>query len=103
MSIIPTFLESSFRFDGEAPRHIEERPSVPTYAGAYAIFGATAGNKPYALAYDVPNEAMARLLAEARKQHQEESIEVYGYSDDVYILYPNQDMERTYYGRSAED
>src|SRR5579884_4287331 len=98
MAIIPTFLEKSFLFEGDTPRHIEEWPKVPAYAGAFAVFGATSGNKPYPLALDIPDEPEARLLADARARQQEASIEIYGYTDDVYILHPSQQMERTYYG-----
>lgn len=100
MNILPTFLSSSFEFDSEAPRHIEAYPTVPCYVGGYALFGATAGNKPYPLALDVPSEKMARQLADARARQQEADRELYGYSDDVYILHPHQAMERTYFGRS---
>lgn len=97
-------MEASFHFEeDEVPRHIDARPSVPSYAGGFAVFGATSGNKPYPLALDIPNEEMAHRLAEARRLHQEATIDRYGYSDDVYILSPSGERERVYYGRERDD
>lgn len=103
MSVLPTFLTGSFSFEGEPPRHIDEFPRVPRYAGCYALFGVVLGNKPYSLAVDVPDEEMARLLADARARKQEETISLYGYTDDVYLLFPNNKNERTYCGRERDD
>lgn len=103
MNALPIFLERNFLFIDTVPKHIEGYPVVPTYVGFYALFGATEGNKPYTLAVDVPDEEMARTLAEARAKHQDGSIGLYGYSDDVYILLPNGENYRTYDGRHIND
>lgn len=118
--IVPTFLESSFDFGedseiirflkkvlhrkiNEIPEHLEDFPEVPSYVGAFAIFGANTTDESYTLALDVPSELMARQLAEARKKQQEASIDLYGYTDDVYVLFPDGHKERTYYGHMLEE
>lgn len=100
--ILPTFREASFHFEDGIPDHVEDTPTVPQLVGMYGLFGATESNKPYPLAYDIPDEQAARLLADARARQQEATIETYGYSDDVYIDFPDGTKERTYYGRSRD-
>ncbi len=102
--VLPTFLQDSFLFaDVEVPDHVDETPEMPNYVGFFAVFGSTEGNKPYTLAVDVATQDTALLLAEARKRQQESDITIYGYSDDVYIVYPDGSIERTYFGRWKED
>ncbi len=96
-------METSFAFDGDAPAHIEAHPRIATYLGLYGLFGVAMGNKPYTLAVDVPTEETVRVLATARAKKQEETIEQYGYTDDVYVLFPDGQNERTYYGRERDE
>jgi hypothetical protein len=98
---IPTFRTPSFLFEDKVPEHIEQVPKVPNYAGCFAVFGAIVGMRPYPLALDVPTEVMARDLAHARMMQQEESVDVFGYTDDIYIQFPDGKKERTYYGRTV--
>lgn len=98
--IIPTFQKVSFLFERTIPRHIEAYPSTPNFVGMYALFGAVDGVRPYPLAVDIEELALAEQLATARKLQQETDIDRYGYSDDVYINFPDGTNLRTYYGRS---
>lgn len=99
--ILPVFNEYSFSFESDTPEHIEDYPGVPNYVGMYAVFGVVDGVRSYPLAVDVPSEQLAEALAKARAARQESDIELYGYSDDVYIYFPDGSNRRVYYGRKA--
>lgn len=99
----PTFQEVSFMFISEVPDHIEGSPSLPNYVGMYALFGCIGGIRPYPLAVDVADMALAKLLAEARVDLQESNIGTYGYTDDVYINCPDGSNVRIYYGRTRDE
>jgi hypothetical protein len=98
---LPTFEIASFDFaDNAVPEHIEAYPAVPRYIGLFGVFGAIDGVKPYPLAVDVPSEDMAHLISNARISKQESDIQLYGYTDDVYILSPDGKHIRVYYGET---
>lgn len=99
--ILPVFQEISFEFVEGVPDHIEAYPSVPNYVGMYSLIGMIDGVKSYPLALDIIDEETAALLAHAREIKQEESIERYGYTDDLYIVRPDGSLQRTYYGRTT--
>lgn len=102
--LVPTFLEGYFDFgDKETPEHVDGFPDVAGYIGVWAIFSSPGGDKSIQLASDIPTEEMARDLALAHAAYQERTLGIYKYSNDVYILHPDGNMERTYFGRHIDD
>ncbi len=98
--ILPVFQAYSFLFEGDSPPHIEAHPTIPRYVGMYTLFGTIDGVRPYTLAVDVEHLFLAEQLAEARKAHQEDTIKLYKYSDDIYVGHPDGFNQRTYFGHS---
>ena len=99
---LPTFQAFSFSFGkSSTPEHIEAYPDVPTYVGKFTVFACATGGETYPLAIDVPTEEMALMLGYARTAKQEATIDLYGYTDSICILYPGGDNERIYTGRLA--
>jgi len=97
--VLPTFLRVSFLFkDGEEPDHIDAYPALPTYPDMYEVYDETREGKKMPLAVDVPTFAMASLLARARVGEVESTLGIYHYSDDVWILNPDQTAARVYRG-----
>lgn len=98
---IPTFQVVSFDFEGhDVPEHVEAYPSIPCYVGQFSVFGAIDGTKHYPLAINVQELSVAELLCAARARKQESTFDHYGYTDDVYIHFPDGRTKRYYYGRS---
>ncbi len=102
-NFLPTFLEESFDFGDElTPEHIDERPNVPSALGYFAVFSASTSEKSLTIANDVADEDSAVFLAKARARKQEADIHLYGYSDSVYVLYPDGKTKRVYSGRTDD-
>ena len=99
----PTFPESLFSFENPAliPDHYEEWPDVPNFLGTWALFGWSEGGRTLNYAVDAISKEQAVLLAKAKKQYFEDTLDLYGYSTDVYILSPDGNHQRYYVGRSA--
>jgi hypothetical protein len=99
----PTFPQSLFRFESPTliPDHYEDWPNVPNFLGTWALFGWSEGDKTISYAVDAISEEQATLLAEAKKQYFEETLDLYGYSTDVYILSPDGNHQRYYAGRTV--
>ena len=98
----PTFPQALFSFENPMiiPDHYDEWPSVPNFLGTWSIFGWAEGGKTLNYATDAVCEEQAALLAEEKKQYFEETIDLFGYSTDVYILNPGGNQLRYYMGRT---
>lgn len=100
-AILPTFQSYSFEFGDEAiPEHVEAYPNTPNLIGSYSVYALVDMHKTYPLAIDIKDEATAIMLAAARARKQESDIGLYGYSDDVWVRYPDNSDSRLYLGRT---
>jgi predicted metalloprotease with PDZ domain len=97
----PVFAQALFSFESPdfIPEHYDEFPNVPNFAGQWAVFGWSGGDKTMDFALDVMTAEQAELLAQAKKQFFQDSIHIYGYSPDVYILDPSGRHRRYSFGR----
>ncbi|HEY1645015.1 MAG TPA: hypothetical protein VGF75_01345 [Candidatus Saccharimonadales bacterium] len=97
----PVFMQSLFNFESldPVPEHYDEFPDIPNFAGQWAVFGWSGGSKTMTFAVDVISVAQAELLAEAKKRYLKDTMDLYGYSPDVYILDPSGRHRRYYYGK----
>lgn len=99
--VIPTFTEAFFRFDNPSsvPVHHDAEPTSPNYVGFWSVYMST-GLKALTSALDVLDPDQAELLAAAKRDYLESTIEVYGYTTDVVILSPDGTHTKFYNGRS---
>jgi hypothetical protein len=99
----PTFPQALFSFEdpGLIPDHYDEWPSVPNFLGTWAIFGWNGGSNTLNYGVDAVSEEQVIFLAEAKKRHFEETIDMYGCTTDIYILKPDGNHQRYYMGRST--
>lgn len=102
--IIPTFTESFFKFDDASlvPQHHDADPVAPNYPDLWSIYMST-GQRALTAAVDVIDAEQAELLAMAKRDYLEHTIQAYGYTTDVFILDPHGNSTRFYMGRSLSD
>lgn len=98
--ILPTFLTRDFTFDGPVMAHNEAVPDLPDHpVNSFAL-----GVRPvdmdelFPIAVDIPDMVMAGKLLVARILSREIFIKVYGKTEDIYMLYPDQRVRQVYDG-----
>lgn len=98
--VLPVFNSIFFSFEKEkVPEHIEGGlPLIPNYVDLYTVFSTPSQAESRTLAVDIDSEFAARLIAYAYVKYQIKSIKRYGYSDDVYVGFPDGKNERVYIG-----
>lgn len=98
--VLPVFNSIFFIFKNDnIPEHTEGGlPLIPNYADLYTVFSTPSQAESRTLAVDIDSEFAARVIAEANVKYQRKSIKRYGYSDDVYVGFPDGKNERVYIG-----
>ena len=104
IDVKPTFVQSQFRFENPLliPDHYEDWPIVPNFVGLWAIYCWSGGEGTPKLALDVLSADQAELLATAARDKALEDSEIYGYTDDIWILDPSGNRTRFYIGRMGK-
>ncbi len=96
---IPKFWSNSFDFGSDPiPSHREEDPLIPDYADLWTV-SVTSG-KWVPVACDIPNAALAKVIAAAAARRQEATKNIYGYTDSVVITNPDNIFVVTHRGES---
>ncbi|HET8991545.1 MAG TPA: hypothetical protein VFN31_00735 [Candidatus Saccharimonadales bacterium] len=87
---VPIFELRNFIFYGATPEHIESRPHIENYVGAYGIFEVLPNSHATTfLASDIPNEATAVIIAYARINYLQKIKQSAGAIGSVIIMNPD--------------
>ena len=100
LELKPTFLQRLFRFENLAlvPDHYEAYPFVPNFVGQWAVYAWSGSEGTPQLAVDVLSADQAELLAVAARDKAIADADLYGYTEDIWILSPNGNHTRFYMG-----